>query len=166
MAPETPRMMWGHININVSDLDRARAFYALLGFTEYRAGIPYLGLEDGAEPRPLPPQCAEALGVPPGATGRACILELGGGYPKLDLTEFRGLAARPPLETSDLGVARICLGTRDLAAEHARLSAAGVAFVSPPRECPEGMAKIALARDPDGTLIELIEVVRDRWPAP
>ena len=96
MAPETPRMMWGHININVSDLDRARDFYARLGFTEYRAGIPYLGLADGAEPRPLPPQCAEALGVPPGATGRACILELGGGYPKLDLTEFRGLAARPP----------------------------------------------------------------------
>lgn len=156
MTTDTPRLVWGHINLNVADLDRSRAFYALLGFTEYKPGIPYLGLEADA-PRPLAPAAAGALGLAEGTRARACILELGGGDPKLDLTELPDLAGRPPLDTADRGLVRLCLGTRDLDALHARLAARGVDFVAPP--ATTAGARLALCRDPDGALIELIQLM-------
>ena len=39
------RFRWGHININVADLDLSISFYEELGFEIFMPGIPYLGLE-------------------------------------------------------------------------------------------------------------------------
>ena len=38
------RFGWGHININVSDLDASVGFYEKLGFEVFIPGIPYLNL--------------------------------------------------------------------------------------------------------------------------
>ncbi len=46
-----------------------------------------------------------------------------------------------------------------------RLSALGVAFVSGPQAGHAGLADIAVCRDPDGSLIELIQVYPERWQA-
>lgn len=43
MPDQRPRLVWGHINVNVSNLERSIAFYELLGFELYREGISYLG---------------------------------------------------------------------------------------------------------------------------
>ncbi len=155
---------WGHININVSNLEQSLAFYQKLGFELFLPGIPYLNLEQG-DASAVDPSSAEALGLPGGVSGRACIIQLDNGFPKIDLTELAGLAERPPLQNKDLGVVRLCLVSEDLEADYRRLVAEGVSFLSPPRTCHQRMAEIATCVDPDGTLIELLQVHLERWPA-
>ena len=84
---------WGHININVADLDISIAFYEALGFELLIPSIPYLGL-DAKIASAMPEATVKALAVPPGTTGRACIMQLGKGLPKLDLTEFSSSTPR------------------------------------------------------------------------
>ena len=155
---------WGHINVNVSDLERSIAFYELLGFKLFMPAIPYFGLERG-EARSLEDGHADVLGVPRGTTGRACIVQLDDGFPKLDLTALDCAAPAQPLGTQDLGVVRICLACADLAAEVARLEAAGVGFLTPSATGTAGLVEVALCRDPDGTLIELLQIYPQRWAA-
>ena len=165
MTQEPTRFRWGHININVRDLDRSIAFYRMLGFEVFIPAIPYLGLDQGPEPSSLPEDAATALGVSEGTRGRACILQLDDGLPKLDLTEFPDLEQRAPLDNGDLGVVRICLATEDLPREVTRLRSEGVEFLSEPKAMPNGLADVAVCRDPDGTLIELLQVDLGRWQA-
>lgn len=167
MQKETPKLGWGHINVNVGNLERAVAFYALLGFAPYRPGIPYLNLTDASGFRPLPDTGAAALGVAAGTRARACILQLGGGFPKLDLIEYEHPAdtAGTAAQNCGGGIVRLCLATRDLNGDFARLKKAGVTFVSEPQPCQDGMAHIALCQDPDGALIELIQIHPGKWPA-
>ena len=58
------------------------------------------------------------------------------------------------------------LTSQDLAADHAPLSEAGVPFTSAPCLAQDEMATIAVCADPDGTLIELIELHMEKWSAP
>ena len=156
------RFGWGHININVRDLDVSVRFYGKLGFEEFIPGIPYLGL-NAEEVGEISADAAEALGVPPGTTGRACIMQLDAGFPKLDLTEFSGREQHQPLQNKDLGLVRICLSSRDLVSDYEQLKSEGVSFLSPPVTCHKRMADIAICSDPDGTLIELIQIYPERW---
>lgn len=164
MSEDAGTLGWGHINVNVTDLDRAVAFYGKLGFDMFIPAIPYLGLS-AATPAVLSDAAAEALGVPAGTRGRACILQLGDGFPKLDLTELDASEPRPPLDNADLGAVRLCLASTDLEADYRRLSASGVEFLSAPRPGRDGLADLAVCRDPDGTLIELIRIYPERWAA-
>lgn len=157
-----PSFLWGHININVTDLDASITFYEKLGFTPFLPGIPYLNLASQTRAE-VPEAAAQALGLPVDTPGRACIMQLDDGFPKLDLTEFSSAAQREPLENADLGVVRICLVVEDLEAAHADLVEQGVEFLSPPAACHERLADVAVCRDPDGTFIELLQVFLDRW---
>ena len=158
------RFGWGHININVSDLDVAISFYEKLGFKAFIPGIPYLNLID-QHPNSMPLETTEALGIPTGTRGRACIMQLDNGFPKIDLTELTGLEQRAPLQNRDRGLVRLCLVSQDLAADYDYLTDQGVEFLSPPQTCHQRMAEIVTCVDPDGTLIELLQVHLDRWPA-
>ncbi len=153
---------WGHINVNVSNLDRSVAFYEQLGFRRFMPAIPYLKLQE-AQPGALHEDSAAALGLPAGVRGRACIMELDDGFPKLDLTELATGSQSMPLANADLGLVRICLVSRDLPGDYERLTAAGVEFLSAPAPAANGLADLAICRDPDGTLIELLQVYLDRW---
>jgi len=163
LSEEAAGLGWGHINVNVSDLDRAIAFYEKLGFSVLLTGIPYLDLEQGPSPREIPEAAATALGLEAPVAGRGCIMQLGKGFPMLDLTELSLFDAASPLANRDRGIVRICLASRDLARDYARLMDEGVEFLSPPTAGKGGSAEIAVCRDPDGTLIELIELDLDRW---
>lgn len=163
MTDHERTFVWGHININVRDLDRSVAFYQKLGFEIFIPAIPYLGLDSANPPKPLPDTAATALGLPATATGRACIMQLDDGFPKLDLTEFTGLDQAPPLTNGDVGLVRICLVTEDLQGDVAALKDEGVDFLSAPQPGQNGLGDIAVCRDPDGTLIELLQVYLDRW---
>ena len=165
MSEEAPKFGWGHININVRDLDRSIAFYRKLGFEIFIPAIPYLALDNAPGAKPLPDDSAAALAITQGTKGRACIMQLGDGFPKLDLTEFADLDQRLPLQNSDLGVVRICLITEDLKRDVARLKADGVEFLSDPKVGHADLADIAVCKDPDGTLIELLQVYLERWQA-
>lgn len=165
METEKPRLNWGHININVRNLDRSIEFYRKLGFEIFIPAIPYLALQTGAQPEPLPHDAAMALGVAQGTRGRACIMQLGNGFPKLDITEFADVEQAKPLTNSDLGLVRVCLSSEKLERDVAALKAQGVEFISAPKTGHDGLAEIAICKDPDGTLIELLQVHLDRWQA-
>jgi predicted enzyme related to lactoylglutathione lyase len=77
---------------------------------------------------------------------RGVVYFLGNG-----LLEVSGRSDEPPR-----GMA-LWLQVRDIAAEHARLAAAGVAIREPPRLEPWGLIEMWL-EDPDGVRIVLVEV--------
>lgn len=158
----TPNLRWGHININVSDLDTSIAFYEKLGFSVLIPGVPYLGIgkDSAAE---IPAKQSKALDVPAGTMARACIMQLDDGFPKIDLTEYANDSPQAAAANDDLGIVRLCLGTQDLAQDYALLKSNGVEFLSKPTEGVGGLADIAICRDPDGTLIELIELHLEKW---
>ena len=163
MSDRVQRFSWGHININVRDLDVSVEFYRKLGFEILLPGIPYLALSNDSDLRALPHDAAMALGLDQDVRGRGCIMQLEDGYPKIDLIEFSGLNQNQPLQNADLGLVRICLATENLQSEVARLKSAGVQFISEPQVGHMGLADLAVCSDPDGTLIELLQIYLDRW---
>ena len=158
----TQRFGWGHININVSNLENAIQFYEKLGFSVFIPGIPYLGLKAHSV-APIAQDAAAALGLPKETRGRACIMQLDDGFPKIDLTELPELSQQSPLSNADLGVVRICLVSENLQADYEYLTQQGVEFISPPHTCHERLAEVATCKDPDGTLIELLQVYLEKW---
>ncbi|HCD27654.1 MAG TPA: VOC family protein [Gammaproteobacteria bacterium] len=156
------KLSWGHININVSDLDRSIAFYKKLGFSLLIPGVPYLGIRKDSRSE-IPAEQRNALGVPSGTTARACIMQLDHSFPKIDLTEYAKDSPQAAAFNDDLGIVRICLGTQNVAQDYEHLKSAGVEFLSEPTGGVGGLADIAICRDPDGTLIELIEIHLEKW---
>lgn len=59
----------------------------------------------------------------------------------------------------DAGISHIAFQVSAVDAVYEELSAAGVSFISPPTVSPNNYAKVAFCRDPDGNLIELVEVL-------
>jgi catechol 2,3-dioxygenase-like lactoylglutathione lyase family enzyme len=158
------KLSWGHINVNVTSLEDSIEFYSLLGFSIMMPGIPYLNLNQ-AEGQSLNPEAAVALDMPFETTGRACIMQLDGGFPKLDLTEWKATEEMiaDPLLNQDTGIVRMCLASLDLAADYAELQEVGVRFFSEPKQTEDGKADIAICMDPDGTLIEMIQIYPEKW---
>ncbi|MDA8795835.1 VOC family protein [Gammaproteobacteria bacterium] len=160
---QSTKLRWGHININVSDLDASIKFYEKLGFGVYIPSIPYIGLTVETKSNLIDEGSRTALGLPQETLGRACIMQLDNGYPKLDLTQLNDMPPSTPLNNTNLGLVRMCLATVNLEADYKRLIDLGVDFISPPMTAKDGMAEIAVCIDPDGTLIELIQVHLDKW---
>ena len=126
--------------------------YSLLGLEAEKAAV-------------LPETNAQVLNVPPGTKGRACIMQLDKGLPKLDLTEFSSLHGHDPLRNQDLGIVRLCLVSEDVHADYRQLVAQGVEFLGPPSGVPSGWPMWRSAKTLMGTLIELIQVHLDPGPA-
>jgi len=165
MGVQAPKFTWGHININVSNLERSIEFYEKLGFEVFIPAIPYLDLKSEDVIQAIPEAATRALGLNPETRGRACIMQLDNGFPKIDLTEFAGKTQQKPLTNSDLGLVRICLASQDLQKDYVYLREQEVEFILEPQPCKGGMAEIATCFDPDGTLIELIQVYLEKWPS-
>ena len=157
-----PQFGWWHININVSNLDASIEFYAKLGFQPFVPAVPYLNLNKET-PTEIPAPASEALGLADNTKGRACIMQLDDGFPKIDLTELSVDHQHSPLANADIGVVRLCLISEDLVSAYADLTSQGVEFLSPPATCHDRLADVAVCKDPDGTLIELLQVYLDRW---
>ena len=60
---------------------------------------------------------------------------------------------------NDIGIAHIAFKVEGLNAGYNSLKDEGVLFNSPPQLSPDGCAKVAFCRAPEGTLIELVEVI-------
>ena len=67
-------------------------------------------------------------------------------------------AASTPLNA--IGPTHVALNVSDLDEMYTRLSEAQVPFNTPPRVSPDGRAKVAFCQDPDGTFIELVELLK------
>lgn len=134
-----------HIAIGVPDFDRAFTFYTeVLGFeavenTEF----------SGANP---PVEAAIGLTRP-----SAKMAMLRGGNAHIELWQYteptpKDLGSRP----CDYGYPHFALEVKDIEAEHARLSAAGMEFVGPPVDFGDSAA--VYGNDPFGNVIEIYEI--------
>jgi len=62
-------------------------------------------------------------------------------------------------EICEIGISHIAFTVGDLDVEYERLKGKGIQFNSLPQLSPDGYAKVAFCRAPEGTLIELVEVL-------
>ena len=147
-----------HFVLNVSSLERSLEFYQQLGFRVLRDNRDVV----------WPPIVAENFGMRV-AQGRGALLGLGDSadHTRIDLIEW----LEPRWHEPDGATAGreviprvIALRTRNVRAAFAELSAQGVEFIRTPRD-PDpqiGIESVVCCRDPDGTIVELIEYMGDR----
>lgn len=140
-----------HAAISTPDLDRALDFYCnVLGFTVASR----MDWMPGAQ---LPDTI---LGLK-GSAARQAKLRAGNCF--LELFEFSSPAPRSAeRDIQDHGITHLCLHVRDLEAEVARLEAAGIRFRSAPQRRPTHAS--VYGHDPDGNVLELLEVADDSHP--
>jgi len=140
-----------HTAISTADIERSAAFYRdLLGFEEvfklnWDVGTQVLdditGLRDSA---------ARVIML---KAGNACIelFEYESPPPKA------GEQRRP---VCDHGITHLCLQVSDIDSEYDRLAAAGMEFHCPPQQVGDTL-RATYGRDPDGNVVELLEVIGD-----
>lgn len=137
-----------HASITTPDLDRLRDFYCRhFGFVEVLA-TQWAG--DNAAADAIYGLCGSAV--------RMAMLRLDDSF--LELFEFAHPQGRPgdPLRpVCDAGYTHICIAVDDIAADYARLCAAGMVFNCPP-QIAVGLGIATYGRDPDGNLVELLQV--------
>jgi catechol 2,3-dioxygenase-like lactoylglutathione lyase family enzyme len=146
-----------HVAICTPDLDRLTAFYTdVFGFEPV--------MEGGWKDRPI---IDRIIGLDR-SEARQVMLRAGNAY--LELFEYTSPTPRPADPTrraSDHGYTHFCIDVVDIDAEYERLSAAGMTFHSPPptsEELGSGRLRAIYARDPDGNIVELQEVIDQRIP--
>lgn len=144
----------GHIGICCSDLERSLRFYRdLLGFR----ALSEVKVDDATSARLL---------RLPEVEQRTVFLERDG--VRLALFAFERpepLGDGEPRAMNQLGLAAIMLRVDDLEATLEPMRAAGVRILEETRtEHPDYGSKLLFLCDPDGTLIELIEIPGDPYP--
>ena len=137
-----------HIGVAVSDLTASRHFYEnLLGFKE----VLYVEREG---------KYITSL------TGEVCnpvkILVLQKSELKIELLAFNDPKEKQkvPSRLADIGRPHFAINVDNLHALYHKLKASGVQFVSEPLDSPDQVI-VCFCKDPDGVLIELVEVLRD-----
>ena len=80
---------------------------------------------------------------------------------QVELLEFDSPRCRPGPEREiyAIGPSHVAFTVEDLEEVRRRLAEAGVPFHAPPQESPDGYAKVTFCKDPDGTPVELVEVI-------
>lgn len=136
-----------HVAIHTPDIDRLRSFYEqAFGFEavgeEMNLGaFPEAGLITGVE----------------GAVARVVMMKAGTCF--IELFEWSAPKGNPlqPLRPIDFGYTHFCVDVADIDKEYQRLSELGMTFVypEPVRAGPYGSV---YGHDPDGNIIELLEV--------
>ncbi len=144
-----------HVGIAVCDLAGMTDFYRDL-----------LGMRVAEEITFDGPQAEALLGIP-GAAGR--IVKLRAANVRVELFAFshpRPAAGKAERPVSDFGINHLCLQVESMEDDHRRLVAAGIRFHCDPIDV--GHAKVAYVRDPEGNVVELIEltnIVGTEWVA-
>ncbi len=140
-----------HININVTDIERSLEFYQRVGFKVMHVF--------GNRPTD---DVSEGMSYA-GRQMRGAVLSLSDdprAATKLELIQWIDPPVEPQSPGSDTraGVSRIAIRTKHLLAYYRALKAKGVEFLHEPQEIDiVGAKRFVMFRDPDGTLLELIE---------
>ena len=142
----------GQINVNVSDFERSRAWYQMLGYEV----ASHLASSDSIE-------VARAMGFDEAYEIEGAIVTHPEDGSMLELVQWvTPYDPEPayPVPVNHLGIHRIALSTADIEADVAALKAQGVEFISEITPCcsgPDSSGSIVAFYDPDGTVVELVE---------
>jgi len=63
-------------------------------------------------------------------------------------------------DSCEVGISHIAFTVDNLDKEYDRLKKEGIKFNAPPQHSPDGYAKVTFCRAPEGTLVELVEVLK------
>ncbi len=145
-----------HTAIATHDIDRIVSFYVdVVGFTLVSRG----GWEAGQDD-------IDAIVGLANSSAKAAMLQAGNCF--LEFFEYltpRGAARDPDYPVCDTGITHIGLNVTGIDAEYERLSANGMRFHYPPIDVgPPGTLRATYGRDPDGNVIELVEVFSAQHP--
>ena len=137
-----------HTGIIVTKMDRALEFYRDL-----------LGMEVVLDKEQEGEYFAKVVALE-GVRMRVVMLQVPDGN-KVELFEFYSHPKKAPekVETSDIGCSHIAIAIDDLDAAYEKFSQKGIQFNCPPIMSPDGYAKVAYCHDPDGTIIELVQIL-------
>lgn len=137
-----------HTGIVVSDMERSLKFYRdLLGFKEIKRMEESGGYIDTV----LGGQKIKVLTVKMSADD-GNLIEL------LSFGPLQGGADKKRLD--GIGLSHIAFTVNDLDKQYRELTKKGIKFNSAPQKSPDGYAKVAFCEDPDGTFLELVEVLK------
>jgi len=136
-----------HTAISTGDIERSLRFYRdLLGFTEVFSSAWPVGTEATDRIVGLKDSSARVVML---RAGNACV----------ELFQYATPEPKPGdmnRPVCDHGITHLCLQVSDIDTEYARLAAAGMRFHCPPQ--PAGRLRVTYGRDPDGNVVELLEV--------
>ena len=145
-----------HANVVVRDLERSLRFYRDV----LRARVLS---EIGGDAED--PALGTAMGFGAPATYRGYLLGLGKGREAtmIDLLQWMRPAAHgdPYDSVNHVGIARTALEVDDVDKHYEELRGQGVEFLSPPTDLhipPVGDMRVCCLKDPDGTILELIQL--------
>ena len=140
-----------HVAISTGDIERSVAFYRdLLGFEEVFRTNWEVGEKVFDNITDLEDSSARIVLL---KAGNACV----------ELFEYQTPAPKPGESrrpVCDHGITHLCLQVTAIDEEYARLKAAGMAFHCPPQQL-DGDIRVTYGRDPDGNVVELLEVPAD-----
>jgi catechol 2,3-dioxygenase-like lactoylglutathione lyase family enzyme len=137
-----------HAGIVVTDLDKALWFYGeMLGFSVQRRML---------ETGPI----IENILALPGVEVETVKLGLDSEVTQLELLRYH---SHPTTQTTgnralNTGPTHVAITVDDLTALHARLTDQGILFNCPPQRSPDGKVLVTYCQDPEGNLVELVEV--------
>jgi len=137
-----------HIGIVVKDIEESMYFYKdLLGFDVYDQRTETGGFIDSI----LHIRNAEI------ATYK---MKRSGFRGNIELLHYRFPGSKErDRKINDVGIGHIAFTVNDLEYEYDRLLSEGVDFLSKPQLSTDGKAKVAFCRAPEGTFIELVQVI-------
>lgn len=143
-----------HVAISTPDIDRLMAFY--------RDVIGFEVVYDGGWDEPI--AAIDAMMELDNVISRVVMMRTGTGF--LELFQFSSPEPQPGDPRRPVinhGITHLALNVTDAKAEYERLKAAGMAFHCPPIE--SGMPVTgSYGRDPDGNVIEILEIRDEDWP--
>jgi catechol 2,3-dioxygenase-like lactoylglutathione lyase family enzyme len=142
-----------HTAISTGDFERSLRFYRdLLGFEVVYSSSWEKGTETTDRIVGLKDSAARIAML---KAGNACIelFQYSSPTPK---------PAEPMRPVCDHGITHLCLNVTDIDKEYERLNAAGMRFHCPPQHM--GALKATYGRDPDGNVVELLEVTDAKNP--
>ena len=139
-----------HTGIVVSDMDRSLKFYRdlmglepVIDFTEESEYIDTISGLNGVKLRMV-----------------KLVTEDGGMIELLHYTSHPQ-PGRHNNRLYNIGPAHVAFTVEDVDKTFADWSAKGVRFNSPPTMSPDGYAKVTFCKDPDGTFLEIVEVMEN-----
>ncbi len=146
-----------HVAICTPDIDRLARFYIdVMGFEQV--------MSSSWRNRPI---IDRMIGLTDSAA-RQVMLRAGNAY--LELFQYEspvGTPADPDRNPASHGYTHFCVDVVDIDAEHERLSANGMSFHSSPptpEELNGSKLRAIYARDPDGNIVELQEILDEEVP--